>query len=100
MAVGDGVRKSTRRCCIVVREFAFRSVDMRFIFLVESRQKTFKNRIHGLFTWRSVEKEQFGEQARKLACCVLGQDNKQDAFIFIWQTDNGAKYSARRSGPI
>ena len=40
-----------------------------------------------------------GEQAGKLACCVLGQDTQRDAYVFMWQTDGGAKQSIRRGGP-
>ena len=62
-----------RRDGAVVRASASQSVDLGFIPLVESHQKTFKNDIHSFPAWRSAFRESCGEQAGKFACCVLGQ---------------------------
>ena len=56
-----------------VRASALQSVDLGFISLVESYQKTFKNGIHSFPAWRSAHKRWRGEQACKFAYCVLGQ---------------------------
>ena len=61
---GDGV---------VVRASASQSVDLGFIPLVESYQKTLKNGIYSFPAWRSAFVGGCGEQAGKFACCVLGQ---------------------------
>ena len=58
---------------VVVKAYASLSVDVGFISQVESYQNTLKNGIHGFPAWRSAHKGQCGEQAGKLACCVLGQ---------------------------
>ena len=55
----------------MVRASALQSVDLGFISLVESYQKTLKNGIHSFPAWRSAHRDK--EQAGKLACCVLGQ---------------------------
>ena len=59
---------------IVVRASASQSVDLGFIPLVESYQKTLKNGIHSFPVWRSAFSGGCEEQAIKFACCVLGQD--------------------------
>ena len=53
--------------------YALQSVDLGFIPLVESYQKTLKNGIHSFPAWCLAFKEWCGEQANKFACCVLGQ---------------------------
>ena len=58
---------------IVVRASALQSVDLGFIPLVESYQKTLKNDIRSFPAWRSAFRGGCGEQASKFACCVLGQ---------------------------
>ena len=58
---------------VVVRAFASQSVDLGFIPLVESYQKTLKNGIRSFPAWRSAFRGGCGKQAGKLACCVLGQ---------------------------
>ena len=58
---------------VVVRASASQSVDLGFISLVESYQKTLKNGIHSFPAWRSAFRKGCGEQAGKFACCVLGQ---------------------------
>ena len=63
-----------RRDGVVVRASASQSVDLVFIPLVESYQKTLKNGIHSFPAWRSAFRGGCGEQAGKFACCVLGQD--------------------------
>ena len=65
--------KFYRRDGVVVRASASQSVDLGFIPLVESYQKTLKNGIHSFPAWRSAFREGCGEQADKFACCVLGQ---------------------------
>ena len=62
-----------RRDGVVVRAPALQSVDLGFIPLVESYQKTLKNGIRSFPAWRSAFREGCGEQAGKFACCVLGQ---------------------------
>ena len=61
-----------RRDGVVVRASASKSVDLGFIPLVESYQKTLKNGIRSFPAWRSAFREGCGEQAGKFACCVLG----------------------------
>ena len=58
---------------VVVRASASQSVDLGFIILVESYQKTLKNGIYSFPAWRSAFMGGCGEQAGKFACCVLGQ---------------------------
>ena len=62
-----------RRDGVVVRASASQSVDLVFIPLVESYQKTLKNGIYSFPAWRSAFKGGCGEHAGKFACCVLGQ---------------------------
>ena len=62
-----------RRDGVVVRASAAQSVDLGFIPLVESYQKTLKNGIRRFPAWRSAFRGDCGEQAGKFACCVLGQ---------------------------
>ena len=45
-----------RRDGVVVRASASQSVDLGFISLVESYQKTLKNGIHSFPAWRSAHK--------------------------------------------
>ena len=65
--------KMYRRDGVVVRASASQSVDLGFIPLVESYQKTLKNSIYSFPAWRSAFMGGCGEQAGKLACCDLGQ---------------------------
>ena len=58
---------------VVVRASALHSVDLGFIPLVESYQKTLKNAIHSFPAWRSAFRGGCGEQVNKFACCVLEQ---------------------------
>ena len=64
---------ANRRDGVVVRASASQSVDLGFIPLVESYQKTLKNGIYSFPAWRSAFMGGCGEQAGKFACCVLGQ---------------------------
>ena len=57
----------------MVREPASQPVDLEFITLVESCQKTLINDIHNFPAGRSPFRRGCGEQAGKFACCVLGQ---------------------------
>ena len=59
---------------VVVGASTSQSVDLGFIPLVESYQKTLKNGIHSFPTWCSAFSGGCGEQAGKFACCVFGQD--------------------------
>ena len=63
-----------RRVGVVVRASTSQSVDLGFIPLVESYQKTLKNGIHSFPAWRSAFSGGCKEQACKFASCVLGQD--------------------------
>ena len=56
-----------------IRASTSQSVDLGFIPLVESYQKTFKNGIHSFPAWHSAFMRECGEQAGKFACYVLGQ---------------------------
>ena len=67
------IRFIIRRDGVVVRASASQSVDLGFIPLVESYQKTLKNGIYSFPAWRSAFRGGCGEQAGKFACCVLGQ---------------------------
>ena len=58
----------------MVRASASQSVDLGFIPLVESYQKTLKNGTHSFPALRSAFSGGCGEQAGKFAGCVLGQD--------------------------
>ena len=62
-----------RRDGVVVRASASQSVDLGFIPLVESYQKTLKNGIHSFPAGRSAFRGDCGEQAGKFTYCVLGQ---------------------------
>ena len=62
-----------RRDGIVVRASDLQSVDLGFIPLVESHQKTFKNGIHSFPAWHLAFMGGCGEQAGKFSC-VLVQD--------------------------
>ena len=66
-------RIDNRRDGVVVRASASQSVDLGFISLVESYQKTLKNGIYSFPAWCSAFIGGCGEQADKFACCVLGQ---------------------------
>ena len=55
----------------MVRASASQSVDLGFIPLVESYQKTLKNGIYSFPAWRSAFMGSYGEQAGKFTCCVL-----------------------------
>ena len=57
----------------MVRAFASGSVDLAFISLVESHQKTLKRGIHSFPAWHSALRGDCGEQEGKFACCALGQ---------------------------
>ena len=80
------IRGAYRRDGVVVRASTSQSVDLGFIPLVESYQKTLKNGIHSFPAWRSAFSGGCGEQAGKFACCVLGQDTKRHAPTFTWKT--------------
>ena len=75
-------------CGIVVRASASQSIDLGFIPLVESYQKTLKNGIRSFPAWRSAFRGGCGEQAGKFACCVFGQ-----GITYIAAAIAGPKYS-------
>ena len=77
---------NNQRDSVVVRRSGSQSVDLGFIPLVESFQKTLKNGIHSFSAWRSAFRGGCGEQAGKFACCVLGQGTYRDAPAFMWKT--------------
>ena len=58
---------------VVVRASALQLVDLGFIPLVESYQKTLKIGIYSFPAWHSAFMGGCREQASKFACCVLGQ---------------------------
>ena len=62
-----------RRDGVVVRASASQSVDLGFIPLVESYQKTLKNKIHSFPACRSAFSEGCGEQAGKFVVVSLGK---------------------------
>ena len=68
-----------RRNGVVIRVSASYSVDLGFIPLVESYQKTLKNGIYSFPAWRSAFMGGCGGQAGKFAFCVLGQATQRDA---------------------
>ena len=72
-SIGRFIYQFNRRDGVVVRASASESVDLGFIPLVESYQKTLKNGIYSFPAWRSAFMGGCGEQAGKFACCVLGQ---------------------------
>ena len=74
---------SSRSDGVVVRAFASQSVDLGFILLVESYQKTLKNGIHSFRAWRSAFMGGCGEQARKFACCARHLTGRP---TFMWKT--------------
>ena len=72
--LAQGHNKRTNRYNgVVVRASASQLVDLQFILLVESYQKTSKNGIHSFPVGRSAFRGGCGEQAGKFACYVLGQ---------------------------
>ena len=73
MACSVTLEGKSRRDGVVVRASASQSVDLGFIPLVESYQKTLKNGICSFPAWRSAFMGGCGKQAGKFACCVLGQ---------------------------
>ena len=82
LKVGSGIKRNLayvvlfflNRCDgVVVRAYASQSVDLDFILLIESYQKTLKNGIHSIPAWRSGFRGCCGEQAGKFACCVVGR---------------------------
>ena len=75
-----------RRDGVVVRVSASQSVDLWFIPLIDSYQKTLKTGIHSFPAWCSAFRGGCGEQAGKFACCVLGQGTYWDAPAFMRKT--------------
>ena len=62
-----------RRDGVVVRASILQLVDLGFISIVESYQKTFKNGIYSFPAWHSAFIGGCGEEACNFACCVLVQ---------------------------
>ena len=67
------VSHSNRRNSVVVRAFSSQSVDLGFIFLVESYQKIFKNGIHSFPAWRSAHKDSVENKPTSLLVVSLGK---------------------------
>ena len=93
------VSAKNRRDGVVVRAFASQSVDLGFIFQVESNQKTLKNGIQSLPVLRSTHKEWYGNKPASLTV-VPGQKPLRDASILLLQIGGGAKRSSNRGGPV
>ena len=64
---------ATKQNGVVVGASASQSIDLGFIPLVESYQKTLNNDIYSFPARRLAFMGGCGEQAGKFACCVLGQ---------------------------
>ena len=64
---------NNRRDDVVVRALASQSVDRRFIFQVESYQKTLKNGIHGFPAWSSAHKDSSENKPASLLVVSLGE---------------------------
>ena len=62
-----------RRDGVMVRASTSQSLDLGFIPLVESYQKTLKDDIHSFPAWLSAFRGGCGKQADKFTCYVLGQ---------------------------
>ena len=58
----------------MVRTYAWQLVELGFMILVKSYQKTLKNGIHRFPALRLAFKGCCEEQAGKFAYCVVGQD--------------------------
>ena len=71
--IKNNIAEIDRRDGVVVRASASQLVDLGFILLVESYQKTLKNGIHSFPAWRSAFRGGCGKEAGKFACCVLEQ---------------------------
>ena len=71
--LSDAQGKRCQTDGVVVRASASQSVDLEFIPIVESYQKTLKNGVCSFPVWRSAFMGGCGEQAGKFACGVLGQ---------------------------
>ena len=74
---------TNRRDGVVVRASASQSADLGFNPLVESYQKTLANGIHSFPAWRSAFRGGCGEQAEKFSCCVLRQENFEQAKSWV-----------------
>ena len=70
----------------MVRASTLQSVNLGFIPLVESYQKTLKNSIYSFPAWRLAFKGGCGEQTGKFDCCVVEQGTQRDAPTFMWKT--------------
>ena len=75
-----------RRSGVVVRASASQWINLGFIPLVESYQKTLKNDTYSFPARRSALMGGCGEQASKFAGCILGQGTQRDASTFMWKT--------------
>ena len=77
--------------------FTSQSIDLGFLFQVESYQKALKNDIHSFPAWCSANKDSVENKPAGLLVVSLG---KWDASIFMWQTGGGAKQSTCHGGPV
>ena len=84
----------------MVRASASQSVDLEFILLLETYQKTLKNGIHSFPARRSSFKEYCKERAGKFVDCVFGQVTGKDALSFMWKTDCPDTMKIATSKPV
>ena len=69
----DGFRRINRRDGVVVRASASQSVELGFVPLVESYQKTLKNGIRSFPAWRSVFREVVEDKPASSLVVSLGK---------------------------
>ena len=67
----------------MIRAPASQSVDLGFVPLVESYEKTLKNGIHSFPAWHSAFREGCGKQGGKFAWSVLGRGTSRNALTFL-----------------
>ena len=75
-----------RRDDAVAKASASQSVDLGFIFQVESFQKTLKNSIHSFPTWRSAKKRDRVENTPASSLVVPLGKALNGMPQFLWQT--------------
>ena len=73
---------SNRRDGVVVRASASQSVDLGFIPLIESYQKTLKNGIYSFSAWRSAFMKGCGEPASSLVV-TLGKALNGTSHLYV-----------------
>ena len=73
VSFGRVKRQSNRRDGVVVTAYASQLVDLGFIFLVESYQKTLKNGIHSFPAWRSAHRDSVENKPASSLVVSLGK---------------------------